>query len=266
MFLTIVWKMFAPQLMHIRSRSRQYGVLARADFFTSTQAVANLIENTSRAWKITSRYPLLHVNRFRHRRSWNAKIYREKMLGMKNHFDISDSIDIREVDIAGVACNNTTTELPCKYIYIFFCQLKHGCLETEKLVVCNSNWATTWQNQQNEWAPSEDSDQPGHPPSLIRVFIVRRKKALATHSAHSEDSDQTGRMPRLIWVFAGRTAILLVLSCRGSIISCAGWRVRITPPARRTLTGLIEVEFLAARRERKEMCLKSHSDCHQNKL
>ena len=34
----------------------------------------------------------------------------------------------------------------------------------------------------------------------------------------SEDSDQTGRMPRLIWVFAGRTLILLVLSCRGSIL------------------------------------------------
>ena len=32
----------------------------------------------------------------------------------------------------------------------------------------------------------------------------------------SEDSDQTGRMPRLIWVFAGRTATLLVLSCRDS--------------------------------------------------
>ena len=27
-------------------------------------------------------------------------------------------------------------------------------------------------------APSEDSDQPGHPPSLIRVFAVRMKKAL----------------------------------------------------------------------------------------
>ena len=26
-------------------------------------------------------------------------------------------------------------------------------------------------------APSEDSDQPGHPPSLIRVFVVRMKKA-----------------------------------------------------------------------------------------
>ena len=32
----------------------------------------------------------------------------------------------------------------------------------------------------------------------------------------SEDSDQTGRMPRLIWLFAGRTLILLVLSCHGS--------------------------------------------------
>ena len=27
-------------------------------------------------------------------------------------------------------------------------------------------------------APSEDSDQPGHPPSLIRVFAVRMKKDL----------------------------------------------------------------------------------------
>ena len=26
-------------------------------------------------------------------------------------------------------------------------------------------------------APSEDSDQPGYPPSLIRVFAVRMKKA-----------------------------------------------------------------------------------------
>ena len=32
---------------------------------------------------------------------------------------------------------------------------------------------------------SEDSDQPGHPPSLIRVFTVRG--SLATHRAPSED-------------------------------------------------------------------------------
>ena len=40
-------------------------------------------------------------------------------------------------------------------------------------------WAASWQNQQNACAPSEDSDQPGHPPSLIRVFAVRMKKAQA---------------------------------------------------------------------------------------
>ena len=39
-------------------------------------------------------------------------------------------------------------------------------------------WVATWQKQQNECAHSNDSDQPWHPPSLIRVFAVRMKKAL----------------------------------------------------------------------------------------
>ena len=79
-------------------------------------------------------------------------------------------------------------------------------------------WATTWQNQQNECAPSEDSDKPEHPPvwSESSLSAWRNLGSLATHWAHSEDSDQTGRMPRLIWVFVGLTLILLVLSCRGS--------------------------------------------------
>ena len=38
-------------------------------------------------------------------------------------------------------------------------------------------WAASWQNQQMACAPSEDSDQPGHASSLIRVFVVRMKKA-----------------------------------------------------------------------------------------
>ena len=48
--------------------------------------------------------------------------------------------------------------------------------------------------------------QPGHPPSLIRVFacVLRISKDLRFLRADSEDLDQTGRMPRLIWVFAGR--------------------------------------------------------------
>ena len=84
-------------------------------------------------------------------------------------------------------------------------------------------WAASWQNQQSECAPSEDSDQTGRMISLgIRpvwsessLSAWRKLGSLATHWAHSEDSDQTGRMPWLIWVFAGRTATLLVLSRGG---------------------------------------------------
>ena len=40
-----------------------------------------------------------------------------------------------------------------------------------------SIWAASWKNQQSERAPSDDSVQPGHLPSLIRVFAVRMRKA-----------------------------------------------------------------------------------------
>ena len=64
----------------------------------------------------------------------------------------------------------------------------------------------TWQNQQNEYAPSEDSDQAIRPvwseSSLCTQWVA--KDPMFLH-ADNEDSDQTGRVPRLIWVFAGRT-------------------------------------------------------------
>ena len=44
----------------------------------------------------------------------------------------------------------------------------------------------------------------------------RKLGSLAIHWVHSEDADQTGQISRLIRVFAGRTVILLVLSCDGS--------------------------------------------------
>ena len=50
-------------------------------------------------------------------------------------------------------------------------------------------WACARQNQQNDCRPSEDSDQPGHPPSLIEysLYAWRSIGSLATHRAHSED-------------------------------------------------------------------------------
>ena len=58
-----------------------------------------------------------------------------------------------------------------KFNKIFFLLILSKCPE--------NIWAASWQNQQKYCAPSEDSVQPGHPPSLIRVFAIRMKKAWA---------------------------------------------------------------------------------------
>ena len=90
---------------------------------------------------------------------------------------------------------------------------------SEEIVPLIHKWAATWQNQQCGCAPSKDLDQFGHicPVwSESSLSAWRKLVSLAIHWAHSEDSDQIGWMPRLIWVFAGRTLILLVLSCCSS--------------------------------------------------
>ena len=55
-------------------------------------------------------------------------------------------------------------------------------------------WATASQNQQNDCASSEDSNQPGHLPSLS---VWRNIGSLASYWAHSEDSDQIRQICRL---------------------------------------------------------------------
>ena len=81
--------------------------------------------------------------------------------------------------------------------YSSYLRVKWGCQMTFKNVPHHDK------TNKVECTPSEDSAQ-SDPPSPIRVFAVRMKKAWALNyqlSAHGEDSDQTG----LIWVFAGRT-------------------------------------------------------------
>ena len=53
----------------------------------------------------------------------------------------------------------------------------YSCLGCAALEWNDPIWAAPWQNQQCGCAPSKDLDQPGHPPSLIRVFAVHMKKA-----------------------------------------------------------------------------------------
>ena len=73
-----------------------------------------------------------------------------------------------------------------------------------------TKWVCTQRRLESAWA-SAQSDQS----SLCAQWVTKDPSFL---HADSEDSDQTGWMPRLIWVFAGHTAILLDLSCRGSIM------------------------------------------------
>ena len=75
-------------------------------------------------------------------------------------------------------------------------------------------------------APSEDSDQHLHPPSLSRVFAVLAQWVAKNPSflhADSEDSDQTGWMPRLTYVFAGRTGHFVGFVKRRLIFGFAYW-------------------------------------------
>ena len=67
-----------------------------------------------------------------------------------------------------------------------------------------TKWVCAHRRLRSAWA-SAQSDQS----SLCAQWVAMDPSFL---HADSEDSDQTG----LLWVFAGRTAILLVLSCRGS--------------------------------------------------
>ena len=50
-------------------------------------------------------------------------------------------------------------------------------------------WAKTWQNQQNECAPSEDSDQPGHLPSLIESSLCAQWVAKDPMLLHADSED-----------------------------------------------------------------------------
>ena len=55
------------------------------------------------------------------------------------------------------------------------------------------------------YGPSEDSDQPAHSRSLIKIFTGRILDSLGYKVFHAEYFDQTARMRKLIWDSVGRT-------------------------------------------------------------
>ena len=85
-------------------------------------------------------------------------------------------------------------------------------------------WAASWQNQQDDCVPSKESDQAGHPPSLIslrcalsgslrtQAFFMRTVKTLI----------RLGGCPGWSESSLGTHAILLVLSWSGSFVRKPG--------------------------------------------
>ena len=100
------------------------------------------------------------------------------------------------------------------------CNLKFNRKVNLTWGVIQNLWNEPPHDKTNKMAcvPSEDSDQPGHPPSLIRIFAVHMKKAWvlsyqlsAQRRLWSDWADAQADLSSL-----GAHAILLVLSCRGS--------------------------------------------------
>ena len=93
-------------------------------------------------------------------------------------------------------------------------------------------WAATWQNQQHECAPSEDSDQPRHPPSLIWVFAVRMKKPwVLSYSLSAQgrlwsdwaDAQADPSLRRAHSGFVGFVMLWLICHLRGVWVCCIKW-------------------------------------------
>ena len=70
------------------------------------------------------------------------------------------------------------------------------------------------------YAPSEDSDQPGHPPSLIRVFAVCSMSSWGpkVSSCRQQRLIRLGRCPGWSESWLSAQVILLVLSWGGSLM------------------------------------------------
>ena len=105
-------------------------------------------------------------------RTWGAPLY-HRFINMTLALELFTS-----VHIFTFLADNT---LPTSQTFAFetINEITAGAMLTRVrvaiVVICNIGkamiWAATWQNQQHHCAPSENSDQPGHPPveTLIRL-------------------------------------------------------------------------------------------------
>ena len=71
---------------------------------------------------------------------------------------------------------NWATAHHIKHLVVQAGPCEKGTLARAFHVHSHNIWATSWQTNKMAYVPSKDSDQPGHLPSLMRVFTVCRRK------------------------------------------------------------------------------------------
>ena len=91
----------------------------------------------------------------------------------------------------------------------------------EQSNIRKNNWAASWQNPTKWHMHPAKTHQPGHPPSLIRVFAVRIKKAwVLSYPLNAQRRlIRQGGCPGWPESLLGAQIILLVLSWGGSIVT-----------------------------------------------
>ena len=99
--------------------------------------------------------------------------------------------------------------------------VKVRVIEKDVIMVLEVIISEPWHDKTSKMtcSPSEESDQPGRLPSLIRVITVCSMGSQGP-SVYIQKvrTDQTGRMPKLILSHPWAHIILLVLSCCGSFV------------------------------------------------
>ena len=91
-------------------------------------------------------------------------------------------INLPFIDLSKESTNHGAKLITAFKIYFYF-KLKHkqmyfACRKLNFFLKNGWSWTEPPHDKTNKmtFAPSQDSDQPGHPPSLIRVFAVHMKK------------------------------------------------------------------------------------------
>ena len=126
--------------------------------------------------------------------------FRPILLKLYRYFAAFLWFHMRNLSLAGYNCSGGASCMACSFIWdcddidaelLDLCPWTDSVSPSASCLSSASQYLSRLMTKPTKWhvRPGKTQDQPGHPPSLIRVFAVHMKKAwvLSYHWAHSED-------------------------------------------------------------------------------